>query len=116
MSNREQLLERDRTGRMIPSRLGLVVHPTRVVDVPVNELRTWADLHQVELVQIRASCQQQRVADGGDAEGCDLLISIGGDGTALATIRAGAGANRPVLAVACGSLGVLTSVPARDLV
>jgi hypothetical protein len=44
------------------------------------------------------------------------LVSIGGDGTALAAIHAGAGAARPVLAVACGSPGALTSVPSHRLV
>src|SRR5205807_8302795 len=60
--------------------------------------------------------QQQQVADEGRAEDCDLLLSIGGDGTALAAIRAGVVAARSTLAVACGSLGVLTAVEAGDLV
>lgn len=116
MSEREQLLESDRLPWAMPSRLGLVVHPTRAVEGPLRELRDWADPHDVELVQVRASCAQQRVAEEGDPEACDLLVSIGGDGTTLAALRAGVMAGRPVLPAACGSLGVLTSVPAGDLV
>ncbi|HET6867930.1 MAG TPA: NAD(+)/NADH kinase [Solirubrobacteraceae bacterium] len=70
----------------------------------------------MELVQILASCAKQSVAHPGDAAACDLLVSIGGDGTALAAIRAGAVAARPVLAVTCGSLGALTSVPAGGVI
>jgi NAD+ kinase len=96
--------------------LGLVVHPSRAIEHPLRELRAWADLRGVELVQVLASCAQQSVAHPGDAEACDLLVSIGGDGTALAAMRAGAVAARPVLAVTCGSLGALTSVPASSVV
>jgi NAD+ kinase len=116
MPERQQILESDRPARTVPSRLGLVVHPTRPVDRPLRELRSWAGVHDVEVVQIRAACQQRRVAEQGEAADCDLLVSIGGDGTTLGTIRAGAIAARPVLAVACGSLGVLTSVPASALI
>jgi NAD+ kinase len=37
---------------------------------------------------------------------------VGGDGTTLAALHAGAADSRPVLGVACGSIGVLTSVTA----
>jgi NAD+ kinase len=93
-----------------------VVHPSRAIDRPLFALREWASPRNVELVQIRASCRQQSVAELGNAEDCDLLVSIGGDGTTLAAIRAGALAGRPVLPIACGSLGVLTSVAAREIV
>jgi NAD+ kinase len=95
------------------SRIGLVVHPSRSVDRPLRELRRWADHHSVELVQVPALCAQQRVAVPGDANECDLVVSIGGDGTTLAAIRSGAAADRPVLGVACGSLGALTTVAAN---
>ena len=102
--------------QLVPTRVGLVVHPTRDVRDPMSELRSWAELRGSQLVQVDASCQQQRVAQQGQAERCDLLVSIGGDGTALAAIRAGAEVRRPVLAVACGSLGILTAVPAMHIV
>jgi NAD+ kinase len=100
----------------VPSRLGLVVHPSRPIDGPLGELRRWADVNQAELVQIRGTYDQQRVAAEGKAEDCELIVAIGGDGTTLAAIRAGVGARRPVLPVACGSLGILTSLAAPALV
>jgi NAD+ kinase len=42
-------------------------------------------------------------------------MALGGDGTALAALHAAAPESRPVLGVACGSIGVLTSVPAESL-
>jgi NAD+ kinase len=116
MSERHEVLEPPRVPPTTLSRVGLVVHPTRHVDRPLGAIRDWASSHGVELVQVHAECQQQRVAEDGDPEECDLLVAIGGDGTTLAAIRAGATAARPVLAVACGSLGVLTSVPAGEVV
>jgi NAD+ kinase len=41
---------------------------------------------------------------------------VGGDGTTLAALHAAAPVSLPVLGVACGSVGVLTSVHAVDLV
>ncbi|TML99762.1 MAG: NAD(+)/NADH kinase [Actinobacteria bacterium] len=110
MSKREDVLESGGPQRTALSCFGLVVHPTRDVDEPVGGLRRWAQAHGTRLVQVRVPYDQQRIADQGNPEECDLLIAIGGDGTALAAIRAGVRAGRPVLAVACGSLGVLTSV------
>ncbi len=96
--------------RSVHQRLGVVVHPSRPIDPPLRALRAWTDAHGVEIVQVAAPCRQQEVAERGDAAQCDLIVSIGGDGTALAALRAGAVAGRPVLGVAYGSLGVLTSV------
>jgi NAD+ kinase len=116
MSEREYLPESAERQRTTPACIGLVVHPTRKIDAALRELRAWAGLHGAELMQIRATYDQQRVADEGTAEECDLIVAIGGDGTALAAIRAANLNARPVLPVACGSLGILTSVPAPGLV
>jgi NAD+ kinase len=91
-------------------RLGVVVHPSRNIDTPLNALREWTGDHGVDLVQVPVPEVQREVAEPGHASDCDLIVSIGGDGTMLAAIRVAAGANRPVLGVACGSLGVLTTV------
>jgi NAD+ kinase len=64
------------------------------------------------MVQIPVAGQHREVADRGEAGDCDLIVSIGGDGTTLAAIRSAVLADRPVLGVAGGSLGVLTSVDA----
>ncbi len=94
----------------VPSCIGLVVHPTRSLEEPLGTLRDWAERNGVELVQISGFDQQQRVAEKGNPMTCDLIVSVGGDGTTLAALHAGIDARRPVLGIACGSLGVLTTV------
>ncbi len=81
-----------------------------MIEPPLRALRGWTDAHGFEVVQVAAPCRQQEVAERGDPTECDLIVSIGGDGTALAALRTGACARTPVLGVAYGSLGVLTSV------
>jgi NAD+ kinase len=98
------------TARSAHQRVGVVVHPSRTIDSPLRALRDWTDAHGVDVVQVAAPCRQQEVAERGDAAECDLIVSIGGDGTALAALRTGATSGTPVLGVAYGSLGVLTSV------
>jgi len=93
-------------------RLGLVVHPTRDLDDVLEEVRGWAQAHEVEVRQVLVTGQARRVADPSDAEACDVIVALGGDGTTLAALHAGAEASRPVLGVACGSVGMLTAVHA----
>lgn len=91
--------------------IGLIVHPTRDVEGPRRAVEAWAQRRGAHLTALRLGDD-----DGGpDPSGCDLIVAIGGDGTALAAIRRAAGCGRPVLGVACGSLGALTSVAADDV-
>jgi NAD+ kinase len=94
-------------------RIGLAVHPRRELDNALATVRDWAERQTAEVVQI-ASLERE-VAPPGDAADCDLAIALGGDGTTLAALHAAAPAGRPVLGVACGSLGALTSVTAGKL-
>lgn len=96
-------------------RIGVVVHPSRDIDGPLDELLRWAQERAVPVIQIPVPGQERVVAESGEPDACDLLVSIGGDGTMLASLRAALGAHRPVLGVSCGSLGVLTAVAATDL-
>jgi NAD+ kinase len=91
-------------------RLGLVVHPTRSVDSALERIAAWASAHDVRVGQVVVAGQERRVADPVDPAACDLLLALGGDGTTLAALHAGAPNGRPVLGVACGSIGVLTAV------
>jgi NAD+ kinase len=96
-------------------RLGLVVHPRREIDTAIGNARAWTDANGAELVQIQVSGQERVVADAGEVASCDLVLAVGGDGTALHALHAAASVNRPVLGVACGSLGALTATAAEDL-
>jgi NAD+ kinase len=96
-------------------RLGLVVHPRREIGTAVDNARAWTDANGAELVQIPVSGQERVVADAGEVAACDLVLAVGGDGTALHALHAAASVNRPVLGVACGSLGALTATAAEDL-
>lgn len=96
-------------------RLGVVVHPTRNVDEPMGEIRGWAQTRDVEIGQIAFGSAGRKVAEEVDPDEQDLIVAIGGDGTTLHAIRSGAHKERPVLGVACGSLGALAIVPARHI-
>lgn len=96
-------------------RVGVIVHPSRNIDGPLRGLLGWADRAGVAVVQVPVQGQDRTVAELGEPSECDLLVSIGGDGTMLAALRAAVSADRPVLGVACGSLGVLTTIAADAL-
>jgi NAD+ kinase len=113
MSKRYDNLEALASARAPLGRVGVVVHPNRDIDGPLHALREWTGRHGVDLVQVPIPGQHREVAERGDASECDLIVSIGGDGTTLAAIRRAAATDRPVLGVACGSLGALTII-ARD--
>ena len=97
----------------MPQRIGLVLHPSRNVDGPLHALQRWAATHRVDVVELDVIGDQQPVGEEPERDDCDLVVAIGGDGTTLAAIRAAAAADRPVMGVACGSLGVLTTVAAH---
>jgi NAD+ kinase len=96
-------------------RIGLVVHPRRQIDTAIDHACDWARANGAEVVQIPVSGQERVVADRGEVASCDLVLAVGGDGTTLHALHAAAAVNRPVMGVACGSLGALTAVSAEDL-
>src|SRR3954463_1547677 len=101
--------------RSAVSRLGLVVHPTRPLEGVLEEVNAWASAQGVEVGQVPVRGQTRKVADPVEPEACDLLLALGGDGTSLSALHAGAPRQRPVLGVAGGSIGVLTSVTANEV-
>ena len=96
-------------------RIGLVVHPRRELSRALATIHDWAGRQGAEVLQVRSPGQEQQVAPPGEVDACDLVIALGGDGTTLAALRAAAPLRRPVLGVACGSLGALTAVTAGEL-
>ncbi len=95
-------------------RVGVVVHPTRPVQNAVEILRRGTVARGGRLVQIRIG-EQPAVAPTGEVSACDLVVALGGDGTMLKALHAAARIGTPVMSVACGSLGVLTTVPEDEL-
>ena len=95
--------------------VGLVVHPRRDLSPALDVIEAWASKEGFSLGQVRISGQERTVAEPVDVAACDFVIAVGGDGTALAALHTAAPARRPVLGVACGSIGVLTSVDTERL-
>jgi NAD+ kinase len=99
----------------VPSRIALVVHPSRVVDDALATLRRWAGERGVAVVQLTVEPDERSLAAPGTLQPGDLVVALGGDGTALSALRVAAAGDAPVLGVACGSLGALSAVTADDL-
>ena len=55
------------------------------------------------------------MAPEGDVTACDLVAALGGDGTVLTALHAAAVSRTPVMGVAYGSLGAITTVPEPEL-
>jgi NAD+ kinase len=100
---------------MALAQLGLVVHPRRDIAGPLDSIAAWGSKNGVAIGQVPIPGQARRVAELVEVESCDLLVAVGGDGTTLAALHAAAPASLSVLGVACGSVGVLTSVHASGL-
>jgi NAD+ kinase len=97
-------------------RLGLVVHPARDVVEPVETVRAWAAGDPpVELLELWPYGADRAAGRPALAEGCDVVLAIGGDGTLLAALHAGADERIPVLGVSWGSLAALGVVAEADL-
>ena len=99
------------------SRYGLVVHPSRDVSTPRDALLGWAGEHGVEVVALGEPVEGHDGLPAASATDCDVVVAIGGDGTVLggARLAAAAAGAPPVLGIACGSLGMLAAVRARDI-
>jgi NAD+ kinase len=90
------------------NRIGVLVHPTRPVQDVLEGLQRWTRTRGLELVQVGDG--EPRVAPAGEVSACDLVAAIGGDGTVLRALHAATRTQTPVLGVARGSLGALTTV------
>lgn len=64
--------------------------------------------------QVRAWAGRHSIAVGEPTPDCDLVVSIGGDGTVLRAVQLIDGSPVPVLGVNCGTLGYLTSIEPED--
>jgi NAD+ kinase len=101
-----------------PRRLSLVLHPRRDVSKAVETVRRWADANGVALRALddhRLPPSIARCDDAEVAQNCDLVLSLGGDGTLLGALRSAAPLGVPVLGVNLGRLGYLTEVDGAEL-
>src|SRR5271167_1901231 len=95
-------------------RVGVLVHPTRPVRDALDVLKRWTQDRGLRLVQIPTG-EEPSVAPPGEVSACDLITALGGDGTVLKAVHAAGKTRTPVLGVAYGSLGVLTTVAENEL-
>jgi NAD+ kinase len=111
--------------------IGLVLHPQRDSSEAVDAILSWASRSGVTVYGINDELARLRCAAIGVTPGqlgarCELIVSLGGDGTMLRAMRLADGAARrgatgadseptPVLGVNLGKLGFLAEIDVPDL-
>jgi len=100
-------------------RIGVVLHPERDPDEAMAAIHEWAVRHGAEVVGLAGEVDRLgemiREVDPPDLLQCDLLVSLGGDGTMLRALRLSQPAGVPVLGVNLGRLGFLAEIDVPDL-
>ena len=102
-----------------PKRVGLVLHPRRDSGEAVAAVLEWTDRLGATVVGLpdevgRIDGVIEEVTPA-DLAACDLLVSLGGDGTMLRALRLSQPAGVPVLGVNLGRLGFLAEIDVPDL-
>lgn len=100
--------------------LGLVLHPKRDSKVAIDAIIKWASSRDGTVLGLpeeigRIDCSAVAVPPEEMIERADLLVSLGGDGTMLRTMRLAAGPSTPVLGVNLGKLGFLAEIDVDGL-
>jgi NAD+ kinase len=100
--------------------VGLVLHPRRDCGAAIDAIVTWAAARGVTVLGLRdevtrIDCLAEPVTQEEMIERAGLLVSLGGDGTMLRTMRLVEGRETPVLGVNVGRLGFLAEVDVQDL-
>jgi NAD+ kinase len=101
-----------------PRRVSLVLHPRRDVQVAIDQVTAWARRTGTELAAVedgRLPADVRRCCVDELADGCDIVLALGGDGTMLGGLRLAAPLGVPVLGANLGRLGYLTEVDAEHL-
>ncbi|MBO3749458.1 NAD(+)/NADH kinase [Streptosporangiaceae bacterium NEAU-GS5] len=102
------------------STVGLVLHPQRDSKVAIDTIVEWARGRNVTVLGLpdevgRIDCSAVAVDAETLSEKADLLVSLGGDGTMLRTMRLITGRETPVLGVNLGKLGFLAEIDVAEL-
>jgi NAD+ kinase len=100
--------------------VGLVLHPRRDCGSAIDAIVRWADARDVTVLGLhdeitRIDCDAVAVSADEMVDRAGLLVSLGGDGTMLRTMRLVEGRKTPVLGVNVGRLGFLAEVDLPDL-
>jgi NAD+ kinase len=100
--------------------VGLVLHPRRDCGMAIDTIVKWAAEREVTVLGLhdeitRIDCDAVAVTDEEMVERAGLLVSLGGDGTMLRTMRLVEGRKTPVLGVNVGRLGFLAEVDLPEL-
>jgi NAD+ kinase len=100
--------------------VGLVLHPRRDCGSAIDAIVNWAQRRGVEVLALhdeiaRIDCTATPVSSEEMVDRAGLLVSLGGDGTMLRTMRLVEGRKTPVLGVNVGRLGFLAEVDLPDL-
>src|SRR5947207_2896925 len=100
--------------------LGLVLHPQRDCRPALEIITSWAGTRGVTVLGLdsevaRLACPADGVDRAQLLDRAGLLVSLGGDGTMLRTMRLVEGRKTPVLGVNVGRLGFLAEVDVPDL-
>ena len=100
--------------------VGLVLHPRRDCGSAIDAIVDWAERRNVTVLGLhdeinRIDCEAVAVSSDEMVERAGLLVSLGGDGTMLRTMRLVEGRKTPVLGVNVGRLGFLAEVDLPDL-
>ncbi|MCM4078463.1 NAD(+)/NADH kinase [Paractinoplanes hotanensis] len=100
--------------------VGLVLHPRRDCGSAIEAIVQWAERRNVTVLGLhdeidRIDCEAVAVTPEEMVERAGLLVSLGGDGTMLRTMRLVEGRKTPVLGVNVGRLGFLAEVDLPDL-
>ncbi|MEV6980230.1 NAD(+)/NADH kinase [Sphaerisporangium sp. NPDC051017] len=100
--------------------VGLVLHPQRDSKEAIDTIVEWARARDVTVLGLpdevgRIDCSARAVDAHALVDRADLLVSLGGDGTMLRTMRLLTGRSTPVLGVNLGRLGFLAEIDVEDL-
>ncbi|BFU43465.1 NAD(+)/NADH kinase [Krasilnikovia sp. MM14-A1004] len=100
--------------------VGLVLHPRRDCGAAIDAIVDWAASRDVTVLGLpeeitRIDCRAEPVSAEELVERAGLLVSLGGDGTMLRSMRLVEGRKTPVLGVNVGRLGFLAEVDLPDL-
>ena len=103
-------------------RFGLIANLKRIGAVQaINDFIEWANSTNNELIlcsELKGISQKDITFMNREemSSHVDIVVSMGGDGTLLATARSVVSTDIPVLGINLGSLGFLTQLPPSDLI